>query len=72
MRNKLVDELERTFDSARRTILLKRIQELVIEENAYEVRPVFSPAKVIGGKAYQDCKPSPHLYHVTYATRPTS
>lgn len=68
--DRLIEELSRSFDAAKRTELLKRIQQIVIEEKAYEVRPVFVRSRVIVGKKYRDYKPSPQLRHVTYDTRP--
>ncbi len=66
----LIDELGRTFDKERRVELLKRIQQLVIEEKAFEVRPVFVRSRIVVGKKFRSYKPSPHLRHVTYETRP--
>lgn len=68
--NKLIEELSRSFDAAKRTQLLKRIQQIVIEEKAYEVRPVLVRSRVIVGNKYRDYKPSPQLRYVTYETRP--
>jgi len=68
--DRLIEELSRSFDTAKRMELLKRIQQIVIEEKAYEVRPVFVRSRVIVGKKYRDYKPSPQLRYVTYDTRP--
>lgn len=68
--NKAIDELVHTFEMARRTELLNRIQEIVIAEKAYEVRPVFSHSRVVVGPAYRNYKPSIALHLVTYETKP--
>ncbi len=68
----LIDELGQTFDAKRRAELLARIQQIVIVEKAYEVRPVFTRSKVIVGRAYRNYMPSPTLHHVTYETRPAN
>lgn len=68
--DRLIEDLSRSFDAAKRVDLLKRIQQILIEEKAYEVRPVFVRSRVIIGKKYRDYKPSPQLRHVTYDTRP--
>ena len=68
--DRLIEELSRSFDAAKRMELLKRIQQIVIEEKAYEARPVFVRSRVIVGKNYLDYKPSPQLHHVTYDTKP--
>lgn len=68
--DKLIDELSRTFDKARRTELLRRIQQIVIEEKTYEARPVFVRSRIVVGKRFRNYKPSPHLRHVTFETRP--
>lgn len=67
--NKLIDELGQTFDSSRRHELLARIQQIVIAERAYEVRPVFSRSRVVVGRRFRDYQPSPQLHYITYATR---
>lgn len=66
----LLDELGRTFDATRRAELLARIQQLVIVEKTYEVRPVFTRSRAVVGVAYRNYVPSPKLHHVTYETRP--
>lgn len=68
--DKLVNELSRTFDSQQRASLLARIQQIVIAERAYEVRPVFMRARVVVGRRWQSYQPSPQLHHITYETRP--
>lgn len=65
-----IGELSRTFNPAKRAELLKRIQEIVIAEKAFEVRPVFSRARAIVGKRYRRYKPSARLHHVTFETAP--
>lgn len=68
--NKAIDELGHTFEMTRRTELLKRIQEIVIAEKSYEIRPVFSHSRVVVGPAYRHYKPSIALHIVTYETKP--
>ncbi len=68
--DKLIEDLSRSFDAAKRAELLKRIQQIIIEEKAFEARPVFVRSRVIVGKKYRNYKPSPQLRHVTYDTRP--
>lgn len=69
--DELIDEMGRTFDAARRTELLARLQQIVIVEKAYEVRPVFTRARAVVGRLYRNYKPSPALHHVTYETGPS-
>ena len=68
--DKLIEEISQSFDAAKRAELLKRVQQIVIEEKAFEVRPVFVRSRVIVGSRYRNYKPSPQLRHVTYDTRP--
>lgn len=68
--DRLVDELSHTFETARRSALLARIQEIVIAERVYEVRPVFLRSRVVVGRRWRDYQPSPQLHHITYETRP--
>jgi len=68
--DKLIEELSRTFEAAKRADLLRRIQQIIIEEKAYEVRPVFVRSRVVVGEKYRDYKPSPQLRYVTYDTKP--
>jgi len=69
--DKTVDELGRTFDTSKRHELLARIQQIVIVEKAYEVRPVFARSRVVVGRNFRDYQPSPQLHHVIYETRPS-
>lgn len=66
----LIAKLSRTFDENWKNELLKRIQEIVIAEKAYEVRPVFTRSRAVVGVNYRSYQPSPKLHHVTYETRP--
>ncbi len=68
--DRLIAELSRTFNEPKRTELLRRIQEIVIAEKAYEVRPVFSKTRAIVGRNYRNYHPSPFLRHVTFETKP--
>jgi peptide/nickel transport system substrate-binding protein len=66
----MVDELGRSFNAARRALLLGRIQQIVIAERVYEVRPVFLRPRVVVGRRWRTYQPSPQLHHITYETRP--
>lgn len=66
----LVETLSKTFDQTKRNKLLQRIQQIVIAEKAYEIRPVFSRSKVVVGQKFKNYKPSPHLHHITFETKP--
>jgi peptide/nickel transport system substrate-binding protein len=68
--NKLIGELGHTFAASRREELLKRIQEIVIVEKAYQIRPLFSHSRAVVGPWYRNYKPSLALHHVTYETKP--
>jgi peptide/nickel transport system substrate-binding protein len=68
--DRLVDELSHTFETKRRAALLARIQEIVISERVYEVRPVFLRARAVVGRRWRGYEPSPQLHHITYETRP--
>lgn len=68
--DRVIGELSQTFDDTKRAELLKRIQEIVIAEKAYEARPVFGKTRVIVGVNYRNYKPSPRLHHVTFKTKP--
>lgn len=65
-----IGELSVTFDEAKRAALLRRIQEIVIAEKAYEARPVFGRSRVVVGVNYRNYQPSPLLHHVTFETKP--
>ncbi len=68
--DRLIETLGQTFDTKLRNDLLRRIQEIVVVEKVYEVRPVYSRARVVVGKRFKDYKPSPYLRHVTFDTKP--
>ncbi len=68
--DKLVETLSQTFDQAKRKEILQRIQAIVIEEKAYEIRPLFTRSKVVVGNRFKNYKPSPQLRHVTFETKP--
>jgi peptide/nickel transport system substrate-binding protein len=67
--DRLVNELSTAFDAKQRAELLARIQQIVIVERVYEVRPVFLRARVVVGRRWRNYQPSPHLHHITYETR---
>ena len=67
----LVETLSRTFDAEKRNAQLQRIQQIVIAEKAFEVRPVFTRSRVVVGKRFQNYKPSPRLHHITFDTKPS-
>lgn len=66
--DKLLSELTRTFDAEKRKNMLHRIQQIVVVEQAFEVRPVFSRSRAIVGRRFKNYRPSPRLRHVTFAT----
>jgi peptide/nickel transport system substrate-binding protein len=65
----LLDELGTAFDEARRTELLRRIQQIVIADKVYEVRPVFLRARVVAGARWRGYRPSSQLHHITWETQ---
>ena len=67
--DRLVKELSLTFDPPHRAALLARLQQIVIAERVYEVRPVFMRSRVVVGRRWQNYQPSPQLHHITYETR---
>ena len=66
----LVETLSRTFEKEKRNEILQRIQQIVIREKTYEIRPIFSRSKVVVGNRFKNYKPSPHLHHITFETKP--
>lgn len=66
----LIETLSRTFEKEKRNEILRRIQQIVIAEKAFEIRPAFSRSRVVVGKRYKNYNPSPRLHHVTFATKP--
>lgn len=66
----LIENLKRTFDESKRNEILRRIQQIVISEKVYELRPVFSRSRVVVGKRFKNYKPSRQLHHVTFETKP--
>ena len=66
----LVETLSKTFDQTERNEILQKIQQIVITEKAYEIRPIFSRSKAVVGKRFSNYKPSPHLHHITFETKP--
>jgi peptide/nickel transport system substrate-binding protein len=70
--DRLVNELGLTFDPNHRASLLARLQQIIIAERVYEVRPVFMRSRVVVGRRWQRYQPSPQLHHITYETRPDS
>jgi len=68
--DRLVDELSRTFEPVRRSALLARIQQIVIAERVYEIRPVFLRSRAVVGRRWRGYQPSSQLHHITYETRP--
>lgn len=66
----LVETLSRTFVDSKRNEILRRIQEIVIAEKVYEIRPVFSRSRAIVGRRFSAYEPSPRLHHVTFETKP--
>ncbi|MBX3277608.1 MAG: hypothetical protein KF868_06345 [Acidobacteria bacterium] len=68
--DRLLDELGSEFDETRRNDILRRIQQIVIAERVYEVRPVFLRARVVVGARWRGYRPSPLLHHVDWETGP--
>lgn len=66
----LVETLSQTFEKEKRNELLRRIQEIVIAEKVYEIRPVFSRSRIVAGRRFSSYEPSPRLHHVTFETKP--
>lgn len=68
--DRLLDELGGAFDEARRNEILRRVQQVVIAEKVYEVRPVFLRSRVVVGKRWRGYQASPQLHHITWETKP--
>lgn len=68
--DRLISDLSVTFDTEQRKNLLRRIQQIVIAEKAFEARPVFSRSKAIVGRRFKNYRPSPRLHHVTFQLKP--
>lgn len=67
--DRLLDELGIAFEESRRTELLRRIQQILVEEKVYEVRPVFMRARVVAGARWRGYRPSAQLHHITWETQ---
>ncbi len=65
----LINELSRTFDANKRNELLGKIQQIVIAEKTYEVRPVFSRSRIVVGREFRNYQPSARLRYVTFETK---
>lgn len=65
-----IETLSKTFDQAKRNEILRRIQEIVIAEKAYEIRPLFSRSKIVVGKRFSNYKPSANQHYITFETKP--
>jgi peptide/nickel transport system substrate-binding protein len=65
----IIHELNCTFAPTQRQSLLARLQQIIIAERVYEVRPVFMRSRVVVGRRWQSYQPSPQLHHITYETR---
>ena len=65
----LVETLSRTFETEKRKEILQKIQQIVIVEKTYEIRPVFSRSKIVIGQRFKNYKPSPHLHFITFETK---
>ncbi|MCX6047826.1 MAG: ABC transporter substrate-binding protein [Chloroflexi bacterium] len=68
--DQLTEELSVTVDQAKRTAMLKRIQQIMIEEEPYAFNINFSKGRVIVNDRYQDYQPGFSLYHVSWQTQP--
>ena len=67
----LVKELSQTFDEARRTEILHRLQVILIEEEPYQFYVNYHTGRVIVGQNYRHYQPGFNLFHVSYETQPT-
>ncbi len=67
----LTDTLEVTVDEAKRFEILKRVQEIMIDEEPYAFNVNFSKGRVIVNERYRGYQPGFSLYHVSWRTRPT-
>lgn len=68
----LGEELAVTIDPDRRTAILHRIQEIVIDEEAYAFPLIFSRPRVVVNDAWRDYQPGFNLFHVSWETAPSA
>lgn len=61
-----------TFETPTRGELLARVQEIVVEEEAYLAVAALERFPVVASPAYRDYEPSSSLNHVTFDTRSAS
>lgn len=67
----LAAQLATTFDDATRTTLLRRIQQIVVEEKAYLVVAAIKRFPVVVAPAWRGYEPSNSLNHITATTAPS-
>jgi len=70
--DELSARLVSTFETPARHELLARVQEIVVEEEAYLAVAALKRFPVVASPAYRDYVPSSSLNHVTFETRPAS
>ena len=68
----LITELSRTFDADRRTEILKQVQKIIIEEQAYQFFISHKLFPAVVSPAYRGYLPSHNWLHVTFETHPTN
>lgn len=67
----LTAELSVTFDNQRRRDILRRLQEIIIEEEPYQFFVNFHTGRVVVNDRYRDYRPGFALLHVTHTTAPS-
>ncbi|MDQ3009519.1 MAG: ABC transporter substrate-binding protein [Acidobacteriota bacterium] len=67
--DRLLNELSSTFDEESRNEILRRLQQILMVEKIYEVRPVFLRSRAVVGKRWRHYQPSPQLHHITWETK---
>lgn len=68
--DRIADELLTAFEPADRDALLRRAQQIVVEEQAYTVAAAFKRFLVVAGRDYAGYEVSSYRRHVTSETRP--
>lgn len=68
--DQLTADLSITVDPAKRTEMLKRVQQIMIEEAPYAFNINFNKGRVIVNDRYRDYQPGFSLYHISWQTQP--
>jgi len=68
----LIDGLSVTFDVEQRAKLLKEIQKIIVEEQAYQCMLAFKLFKYVVSPAYSGYIGSQNWLHITFETKPTN